>query len=292
MTDITHKDFEKGASLWRDAWLRLRKNRLAMASLVYLVFIFVVCSVGPGLTPYGYDEPSDIFQAEAPDAQHWFGTDILGRDLFTRILYGGRISLAVGFAATGVALLIGVFYGAIAGFASGRTDSIMMRLVDILYTMPFTMVVIILMVYLGQSLLLIFLAIGAVEWLTMARIVRSQVLSLKHKEFVEAAEVMAIPRSRILVRHVIPNALGPIIVYATLTVPSVMLLEAFVSFLGLGVQRPMSSWGLLISDGVETMEEYPWLLLFPSLVFSTTLFALNFLGDGLRDALDPRISKD
>ncbi|MBZ0286293.1 MAG: ABC transporter permease, partial [Anaerolineae bacterium] len=175
MTDVTHKDIENGASLWRDAWLRLRKNRLAMASLAYLLFIFVVCGVGPVLTPYGYDEPSEIFQAEAPGAQHWFGTDILGRDLFTRILYGGRISLAVGFAATGVALLIGVFYGAIAGFASGRTDSIMMRLVDILYTMPFTMVVIILMVYLGQSLLLIFLAIGAVEWLTMARIVRSQV---------------------------------------------------------------------------------------------------------------------
>tara|TARA_B100000401_G_scaffold383329_1_gene286135 strand:- start:225 stop:848 length:624 start_codon:yes stop_codon:yes gene_type:complete len=207
-------------------------------------------------------------------------------------MYGGRVSLLVGFIATSVALVIGVSWGALAGYAGGKLDAFMMRLVDILYALPFMIFIILLMVVFGKNLLLLFFAIGAVEWLTMARIVRGQVMTLKKQEFIEAAHSMGLPKQLIIVRHIVPNAIGPIIVYATLTVPNVMLLEAFLSFLGLGIQPPESSWGLLINYGVETMEEYPWLLIFPGLALTITLFALNFLGDGLRDALDPKISKD
>lgn len=283
---------EEGASLWQDAWYRLLQNRLAGAGLVILVFVVILAALTPWIAPYSYDSQDLELGATGPSGRHWLGTDMLGRDLFTRILYGGRISLMVGFAATSVSLLIGVLYGAIAGSAGGRVDTVMMRAVDIMYTLPFTILVIILTVYFGQSLILLFLAIGAVEWLTMARIVRGQVMSLVKREFVEAAVVMGLRRRRIILRHLIPNTLGVVIVYATLTIPNVMLLEAFLSFLGLGVQAPMSSWGLLIKEGAETMEEYPWLLVFPSLALSTTLFCLNFLGDGLRDALDPRAAKD
>jgi oligopeptide transport system permease protein len=283
---------EKGTSLWKDAWRRLRRNHLAIFGMCTLSAMVVLVVVGPWLSPYSYETQDRALGAVGPSGQHWFGTDTLGRDLFTRILYGGRISLMVGFAATAVSLTIGVLYGAIAGFARGRADAIMMRVVDILYTMPFTVIVIILTVYMGKSIVLLFMAIGAVEWLTMARIVRGQVVSLREKEFIEAAEIMGLRRRRIILRHLIPNALGPIIVYTTLTIPAVMLLEAFVSFLGMGVQAPMSSWGVLIHDGANTMEEYPWMLIFPSLALSLTLFSLNFLGDGLRDALDPRIAKD
>ncbi len=289
---ITQRTAEKGVSLWRDAWRRLRKNRPAVAGVGVLLVLLLVVAVGPWCSPYAYDTQDIAIGATAPNSAHWLGTDPLGRDVLTRMLYGGRISLLVGFAATGVSLCIGVLYGAIAGFLGGRVDHIMMRGVDILYALPFTIFVIILMVFFGRNILFLFLAIGAVEWLTMARIVRSQVLSLREKEFIAAAYVMGLSRARILLRHLIPNALGPIIVYATLTVPRVMLMEAFLSFLGLGVQPPMSSWGLLIKEGVESMEEYPWLLIFPSIALSLTLFCLNFLGDGLRDALDPRISKD
>lgn len=283
---------EKGSSLWHDAWIRLRRNHLAVAGAVMLALVVVFAIVGPFLSPYTYDEQDTALGADAPSGSHWFGTDELGRDLLTRAMYGGRISLLVGVAATSVSLLIGVLYGATAGYLGGRTDSIMMRVVDVLYALPFTIFVIILMVFFGRNFILMFLAIGAVEWLTMARIVRGQVLSLREKEFIEATTVMGLPRRHVILRHIIPNALGPIIVYATLTVPQVMLLEAFLSFLGLGVQPPMSSWGLLIKEGVLTMEEYPWMLLFPSIFLSLTLFSLNFLGDGLRDALDPRVSKD
>ena len=285
-------EVEKGASLWRDALRRLLKNKLAIIGFVVLAVVSAVVLVTPLIAPYPYDEQDLDLGAAGPSPQHWLGTDYLGRDLMTRIMFGGRISLMVGFTATAVALLVGVLYGATSGFVGGRTDSIMMRIVDILYALPFTIFVIILMVFFGRNIILLFLAIGAVEWLTMARIVRGQVLSLKEKEFVEATVAMGLPRHQILLKHLIPNALGPIIVYTTLTIPNVMLLEAFLSFLGLGVQPPMSSWGLLIRDGAEQMEEFAWLLIFPSLALSITLFSLNFLGDGLRDALDPRVSKD
>jgi oligopeptide transport system permease protein len=207
-------------------------------------------------------------------------------------MYGGRISLMVGFAATAVSLVIGVLWGAIAGYVGGLTDTVLMRIVDILYALPFMIFIILLMVVFGRSLLLLFLAIGLIEWLTMARIVRTQVMNIRNQEFVSAAIVTGLSHWQIISRHIIPNIIGPVIVYITLTIPSVMLLEAFLSFLGLGIQPPQSSWGVLISGGVETMEEYPWLLLFPGLTLSATLFALNFLGDGLRDALDPRATRD
>jgi len=283
---------EKGTSLWQDGWRRLLKNRLAVFGMAVLVFMVGIAAVAPWITPYSYEEQDLALGASRPTAQHWFGTDRLGRDLFTRVLYGGRVSLLVGIVATGVSLLVGVTYGAVSGMAGGRTDAVMMRMVDILYALPFTIFVIILMVFFGRSMILLFLAIGAVQWLTMARIVRGQVQSLRHKEFIEATTVLGLPKYRVLFRHVIPNVLGPVIIYTTLTIPNVMLFEAFLSFLGLGVQPPMSSWGVLIKEGADTMEEYPWMLIFPSIALSLTLFALNFLGDGLRDALDPKASKD
>ncbi|MCI5107336.1 MAG: ABC transporter permease [Pseudomonadales bacterium] len=282
----------RGVSLWQDAWVRLRKNKLAMIGLGILGFVIVICVLAPWIMPYGYEEQDLRLGASAPSAAHWLGTDTFGRDLLTRIVYGGRVSLMVGFIATAVALLVGVSYGAIAGYVGGRVDAIMMRLVDIFYALPFMIFIILLMVVFGRNLFLLFLAIGAVEWLTMARIVRGQVQSLRQQEFVEAAISLGLPPTAIIFRHVIPNVLGPVVVYTTLTIPQVMLLEAFLSFLGLGIQPPMSSWGLLISYGVESMEEYPWLLIFPGLALSLTLFSLNFLGDGLRDAFDPKASKD
>ncbi len=294
---------EKGSSLWRDAWLRLRKNRLALIGLAVLGFIAAACLVGPFLSPHSYEYMEFADAGQSPNGRYWFGTDDSGRDLLVRVLVGGRISLAVGLCATVVALTIGVTYGAVAGYVGGKVDSVMMRAVDIMYALPFTIFVILLMVFtrslaqefnLGPTfdILLLFAAIGAVEWLTMARIVRGQVMSIKRMEYIEAARSLGYGPVRIIFRHILPNTLGPIIVYTTLTIPSVMLLEAFLSFLGLGVQPPMSSWGVLIKDGAEKMEEYPWLLAFPGTIFSLTLFSLNFLGDGLRDALDVRSSKD
>jgi len=281
-----------GTSLWEDAIHRLRKNKLAMFGLCYLAILVIICLITPWIAPYGYEEQNLRLGAVGPSAQHWLGTDTFGRDLLTRILYGGRISLLVGFIATFVALVIGVGYGAIAGYAGGRVDAMMMRLVDIIYALPYMIFIILLMVVFGRNLLLLFLAIGAVEWLVMARIVRGQIQSLRQQEYVEAALSLGLSPAGLIIRHRIPNALGPVIVYTTLTIPNVMLLEAFLSFLGLGIQPPQSSWGVLISYGVETMEEFPWLLIFPGLALTITLFALNFLGDGLRDALDPKASKD
>jgi oligopeptide transport system permease protein len=283
---------EAGHSLWQDAWARLRKNRLALASAFVVTALALVCAAAPWLARYSYEEQDLALGAAPPSAKHWLGTDQLGRDQFTRLLYGGRVSLMVGLCATGVSLTIGVLYGAIAGFLGGKVDALLMRVVDILYALPFTLFVILLTVWLGRELWLLFAAIGAVEWLTMARIVRGQVASLKRMEFVEAAHALGLRKRRIILRHMIPNVLGPVIVYTTLTVPAVMLLEAFLSFLGLGVQPPMSSWGSMIKTGADHMEEYWWMLVFPAGVFSTTLFCLNFLGDGLRDALDVRASKD
>jgi len=285
-------DIPKGTSLLKDGLRRFVKNRLALSGCIILGIVSLVSLLAPFISPYSYEAQNLALGASAPGAAHWLGTDILGRDLLTRILYGGRVSLMVGICATAVSVCIGCAYGTLAGYKGGVGDTIMMRFVDIMYAFPFTIFVIILMVYFGKSMLLLFLAIGAVEWLTMARIVRGQVMSLKQQEFIEAAVIMGLPRSRILLRHILPNIAGPVIVYATLTVPGVMLLEAFLSFLGLGVQPPACSWGILIREGAETMEEYPWLIIYPALALSLTLFSLNFIGDGLRDALDPRSSKD
>jgi len=284
--------FEQGRSPWQDAWYRLKKNKLAIISLNFLAALVFIAVLTPWLAPYGYETQNLALGASGPSAEHWLGTDIHGRDLMTRLMYGGRISLMVGFSATAVSLVIGVLWGAIAGYVGGLTDTILMRIVDILYALPFMIFIILLMVVFGRSLLLLFLAIGLIEWLTMARIVRTQVMNIRNQEFVSAAIVIGLSHWQIISRHIIPNIIGPVIVYITLTIPSVMLLEAFLSFLGLGIQPPQSSWGVLISGGVETMEEYPWLLLFPGLTLSATLFALNFLGDGLRDALDPRATHD
>jgi oligopeptide transport system permease protein len=289
---LAFESAEEGSSLWHDAWLRLRKNRLAIFGGSVLLFMIVVALLTPWIAPYSYEAQNLDLGATPPSADHWLGTDIFGRDVLTQIMYGGRISLAVGFIATAVALLIGVTWGAIAGYVGGKVDAVMMRLVDILYALPFMIFIVLLMVVFGRNILLLFLAIGAVEWLTMARIMRSQVQSLRQQEFVEAAVSVGLSPAAIIRKHVVPNALGPIIVYTTLTIPSVMLLEAFLSFLGLGIQPPATSWGLLISYGAETMEEYPWLLIFPGCALTLTLFSLNFLGDGLRDALDVRGSKD
>ena len=256
------KPSEQGSSLWLDAWIKLRKNRLALFGLAVLLFLCVVSLLTPWIAPYSYEEQDLMLGATPPSATHWLGTDIFGRDMLTRIMYGGRVSLMVGFIATAVALVIGILWGSIAGFVGGRVDAIMMRIVDIMYALPFMIFIVLLMVVFGRNILLLFVAIGAVEWLTMARIVRSQVMALRKQEFIEAAYSMGLSRWAIIRRHIIPNTLGPVIVYTTLTIPSVMLLEAFLSFLGLGIQPPQSSWGLLINYGVETMEEYPWLLIF------------------------------
>ena len=285
-------EVEAGTSLARDAWQRLAKNKMAVACAIVLVFLALASFLAPLFLRQSYETQNLALGAAPPSAQHWLGTDTLGRDLLVRILYGGRVSLSVGLCATAVALVIGVIYGAISGFLGGKIDIFMMRTVDIIFALPFTVFVILLMVFFGRKFVLLFVAIGAVQWLVMARIVRGQVMSIRKMEFVEAAEALGLSKLRIIFRHIIPNALGPIIVYATLTVPAVMLLEAFLSFLGLGVQPPMSSWGVLIKDGADSMEEFPWLLIFPGVILALTLFSLNFLGDGLRDALDPRASKD
>jgi len=283
---------ETSSSLGREAWRRLRSNRMAMIGLWALACFSLLSIFGPLISAFSYDQQNLDRVFEGPGVEHWFGTDNLGRDLFARVTHGGRISLAVGLLATLVSLVIGVSYGMISGYTGGRIDAWMMRFVDVLYSLPFTIFVILLMVLFGRNFLLLFLAIGAVEWLTMARITRAQTMHLKKAEFIEAARALGYSHGRILFRHLLPNLIGPIIVYATLTIPAVMLLEAVLSFLGLGIQAPMSSWGSLIKEGAEKMDAAPWLLFFPGTFFCLTLFALNFVGDGLRDALDPKTSKD
>lgn len=272
------------------AFRRLRQNRMAMISALVLIFMVLLCVIAPWFNPHPFDEIYWDNMGTPPDWQNgfYFGTDANGRDLFVRTLMGGRISLMVGLAATVVSLIIGVLYGATAGYLGGKTDAFMMRFVDVLYALPFMFFVILLMVYFGRSIFLIFVAIGAVEWLTMARIVRGQALSLKSRTFVEAARVSGVSHFGIIRRHIVPNTLGTVIVYATLTVPQVILFESFLSFLGLGVQEPLTSWGVLIAEGAAQMETAPWMLLFPASFLAVTLFCLNFLGDGLRDAFDPK----
>jgi len=281
---------QKSQSLWSDAFDRLKKNKLAVISGFILIALIVLAIFAPWIAPHSYSYQNLELGAVGPSSTYWLGTDTLGRDQFSRILYGARVSLLVGFVATAVALVIGVSWGIVAGFFGGKIDSTMMRIVDILYGLPFIIFIVLLMVIFGRNIWLLFLAIGAVEWLTMARIVRGQVLTLKNQEFVLAAQAMGVRNLSLFFRHILPNILGTIAVYTTLTIPQVMLLEAFLSFLGLGVQPPMSSWGTLIRYGVESMEEYPWMLIFPGLIFTITLFCLNFFGDGLRDAIDPRSS--
>ena len=278
----------RSSTLWSDAIYRLTRNKAAMFGAFILFILIIAAALAPWIAPYSYSFQNLELGASPPSYAHLLGTDVLGRDLLSRILYGARISLLVGFVATGVALVIGVSWGIVAGYAGGRVDSIMMRIVDVLYGLPFIIFIILLMVIFGRNLWLLFGAIGAVEWLTMARIVRGQVIGLKNQEFVMAAKAMGVSNLSMFRKHLLPNILGPIAVYATLTIPQVMLLEGFLSFLGLGIQPPMSSWGTLIKDGVESMEEYSWLLIYPGLTFTVTLFALNFFGDGLRDALDPK----
>jgi oligopeptide transport system permease protein len=306
---------EKGESLWVGAWYRLRKNKMALAGGVFILLLAGLSFIGPFFLEGDYYTNTVLEdKLTAPDAEYTLGTDHLGRDQLGRIIKGGQISLLVGLVATFVSLTIGIGYGTISGYFGGKIDGVMMRIVDILYSLPFVIFVILLMVFakdLGDSIdewfrargsefsisgqwnmLLLFVAIGAVEWLTMARIVRGQVMSLRRQEFIEACISLGLPTHRILFRHMVPNILGPVIVYTTLTIPAVMLLEAFLSFLGLGVQPPTPSWGLLIKDGADRMREAWWMLVFPGALFAITLFSFNFVGDGLRDALDPKTSKD
>jgi oligopeptide transport system permease protein len=301
-----------GTSLWKDAWRRLRRNRLAIFGMIVVSVVIAASAVGPPvirmMTGYTYDYiPADSSLIKsfppftAPDGSfswmHPMGTDIAGRDILARVLLGGRISLIVGIISTLVSLVIGITFGATAGYLGGRIDEVMMRIVDVLYAIPYMMIIIVLLAFFGgQSplgqLFLLFAALGAVSWLTMARIVRGQVISLKNQEFVLAARATGVTTRRIIARHLVPNTLGPVIVYATLTIPSVMLLEAFLSFLGLGVQAPLASWGSLASEGIQNLAIFPWQLLCPGITMAITLFSLNFVGDGLRDALDPQMRKN
>lgn len=310
ITVKNNKDFDeivKGRSLWADAGHRLVRNKMAVIGMCILGFIGFLALISPflkplsdflvesgalqeGIFPYAFDEVDwdNISTGPSFENAHYFGTDGNGRDLFIRTLHGGRISLMVGIIATLVSLIIGVTYGSIAGFLGGKTDTFMMRFVDVLYSLPFMFFVILLMVFFGRNIFLIFIALGAVEWLDMARIVRGQTLSIKKKEFVEAAHALGVSTYNILKRHIIPNTLGPVAVYITLTIPRVIMIESFLSFLGLGVQEPMASWGVLISEGSPEIETAWWRLIFPAIFLAFSLFSLNFIGDGIRDALDPK----
>jgi oligopeptide transport system permease protein len=275
----------------QDAWRRLKKNKLAMLGLYTVLFIIVVAVVGPWLSGLSYSDQDLNETNRPPSADHWFGTDNLGRDLFIRVLYGARISLSIGIVASFINLTIGVIYGGIAGSFGGRVDRIMMNIVDILYGIPVLLYVILLMVILMPGLTNIFIALGISYWLGMARIVRGQILSLKEQEYVLAARTIGANKWRILFYHLIPNSLGPIIITMTLAIPEAIFTEAFLSFIGLGVAAPMASWGVLASEGVASLRSYPFQLFFPAMAISITMLAFNFLGDGLRDALDPRVRR-
>ena len=314
-----NKEIVKGTSLWKDAWKRLLKNKLAVFGLIVMVFMIVAVVIGPsiiywttGFTPSYIPENADLIKSMPPSMQHPMGTDEAGRDLLARVLQGGRISLMVGVISTVVSLIVGVSYGAVAGYLGGKIDDVMMRIVDIIYAIPYILIVIVLLSVFGgentpqwieslssifgggaglNQIFLLFFALGLVSWLTMARVVRGQILSLKNQEFVLAARATGVSTVSIIFKHLVPNALGPVIVYATLTIPSVMLTEAFLSFLGIGVQAPYASWGSLCADGIKNIAIFPWQLIFPGVTMALTLFSLNFLGDGLRDALDPQTRK-
>ncbi|WP_182629830.1 oligopeptide ABC transporter permease OppC [Pantoea hericii] len=280
----------EGRSLWQDARRRFIHNRAALISLLVLLVITLFVIFAPMLAHFTYDDTDWSMMSSPPDTTsgHWFGTDSSGRDILVRVAIGGRISLMVGVASALIAVIVGTLYGSIAGYLGGKTDSVMMRILEILNSFPFMFFVILLVTFFGRNILLIFAAIGMVSWLDMARIVRGQTLSLKRKEFIEAAHVGGVSTWKIVVRHIVPNVLGVVVVYASLLVPSMILFESFLSFLGLGTQEPLSSWGALLSDGANSMEVSPWLLLYPAGFLVVTLFCFNFIGDGLRDALDPK----
>lgn len=318
---MEQREIVKGASLWRDAWKRLLKNKLAVFGLIVVAIMAVAVIIGPAIirwtTGYTYDfipPDANLLKSVPPSLKHPMGTDDQGRDILARVLQGGRISLMVGVISTIVSLIVGVSYGATAGYLGGRIDNFMMRVVDIIYAIPYILIVIVLLSVFGgpntpewiqsiaglfgggntaglSQIILLFFALGLVSWLTMARVVRGQILSLKNQEFVMAARATGVSTPAIIFRHLVPNALGPVIVYATLTIPSVMLSEAFLSFLGIGVQAPFASWGSLAADGIKNISVFPWQLIFPGVTMALTLFSLNFLGDGLRDALDPQTRK-
>ncbi len=309
----------KGTSLWKDAWRRLLKNKLATFGMVVMVLMTLTVIIGPfilagvfGITATGVPDNPDLLKSMAPSGGHLMGTDDLGRDQFARVMQGGRISLMVGVISTVVSLIVGVSYGAVAGYLGGRVDNLMMRIVDIFYSIPYILIVIVLLeVFKGENtpsiitavsemfggsgplnqIFLLFFALGLISWLTMARVVRGQILSLKNQEFVLAAKATGVSTFGIIFRHLVPNTLGPVIVYATLTIPSVMLTEAFLSYLGMGVQAPFASWGSLAAEGIKNIAIFPWQLIFPGVTMALTLFSLNFMGDGLRDALDPQTRK-
>ncbi|WP_017346291.1 oligopeptide ABC transporter permease OppC [Pantoea sp. A4] len=280
----------EGRSLWQDARRRFVHNRAALFSLLVLLVITLFVIFAPLLSHFAFDDTDWGMMSSAPDTTsgHWFGTDSSGRDLLVRVAIGGRISLMVGVASALIAVIVGTLYGALAGYLGGKTDSLMMRVLEILNAFPFMFFVILLVTFFGRNILLIFVAIGMVSWLDMARIVRGQTLSLKRKEFIEAAQVGGVSTFSIVLRHIVPNVLGVVVVYASLLVPNMILFESFLSFLGLGTQEPLSSWGALLSDGANSMEVSPWLLMFPAGFLVVTLFCFNFIGDGLRDALDPK----
>ena len=280
---------ELSGSLWRQAGRRFRRNRAAMGSIGVLLAIALASVLVPAFWPHAVEDASweNILLPPSLENWHWFGTDANGRDQFVRVFYGGRISLTIGLMTTLVALGIGVGYGAVAGFAGGRTDGFMMRIVDILYSLPLLFFIIILVTVFGRNIFLIFVAIGAVEWLTLSRIVRGQTLSVKAREYVESAVAIGLSKPAILRRYIIPNVVGPVVVYVTLLIPTNILIESYLSFIGLGVQEPLTSWGLLISQAVGQLDTAPWLILFPATLLAITMFCFNFIGDGLRDALDP-----
>jgi oligopeptide transport system permease protein len=312
---------DRGSSLWRDAFRRLKKNRAALAGGIVLIVLMILCVAQPALSHWQYDKADLTVGPTPPSWQHWMGTDYFGRDLMARVFFGGRVSFTVGLIATTMSFFIGITWGGVAGYFGGKIDAVMMRIVDVLYTFPLLIFVILVMVFFGGQkafayaafravlgvftkraddpsyfpvfqIVLVFASLGSISWMTMARIVRGQVIALRNQPFVEAARSIGVGHAGIVFRHLVPNAIGPIIVYTTLTIPEVMMSEAFLSFLGLGTQEPLSSWGLLASTGAESMDLYPWQLLFPGAMLALTLFCFNFLGDGLRDALDPRIRKE
>lgn len=285
------EDHSSGMSFWQDAWRRLKQNKLAMTGLGVIIFLIIMAIVGPSINEYTYSQQNLVMKNLPPSAEYWFGSDNFGRDLFTRTWYGARISLFIGITAALIDLIIGVIWGGVAGYYGGKVDEVMMRFADILYGLPYILVVVLLMVVLGQGIFTIIIAMTVTGWVGMARIVRGEVLKLKEQEYVLASLAIGANFRRVLFKHLLPNALGPILVTLTLTIPSAIFTEAFLSFLGLGVQAPIASWGTMTSDGLDSLRYYPWLLFFPAIFISITMLAFNVLGDGLRDALDPRLRK-